>query len=238
VDVLGEYTKTEEGVKQVTAAYISTIKAIHGNKLKSSLAVKLTALGANFDKTLCQEKLGEVLKEAAGHHVNVEVDMEGAQLVDYTLQILSSFSAKGFSITLALQAYLNRTPDDLMNVSDKGIKVRLVKGAYKGDLEDYKKIQERFKELFEALLNRNNPFFVGTHDPLLIEWIKEKTERKKEFLEFGFLKVLADKTKLELVNQGWLASEYIPFGDSRTAYEKRRKRYLEELGKLGRAPVP
>ncbi|MEE9150745.1 MAG: hypothetical protein V3U20_02805 [Thermoplasmata archaeon] len=57
-------------------------------------------------------------------------------------------------------------------------------------------------------------------------------------MEFGFLKGLADKTKIELTCEDWLVSEYIPFGKDSTAYEKRRNRYLKELVKLGRTPAP
>ncbi len=68
--------------------------------------------------------------------------------------------------------------------------------------------------------------------------MKEKASKKKEFIEFGFLKGLADNTKIELAKDGWLISEYIPFGKDKSAYEMRRKHYLQELKKLGRVSAP
>ena len=158
--------------------------------------------------------------------------------MEYTLKTALSFSTQEIPITMALQAYLKRTLDDLNNILEQGINVRLVKGAYKGDLEDFKLIQKRYKESFDFLRNSNTPFFVGTHDPELMEWMKEKASKRIEFVEFGFLKGLADKTKIELACKDWLVSEYVPFGKDSTAYEKRRNRYLKELEKLGRTPAP
>ena len=36
------------------AAYLDCIKQIHENKLKASISIKLSALGAMFDAELCQ----------------------------------------------------------------------------------------------------------------------------------------------------------------------------------------
>ncbi|UCG68976.1 MAG: proline dehydrogenase family protein, partial [Thermoplasmata archaeon] len=217
IDILGENTRSKGEAKRNLESYLSIIKKIKKEKLKASLAVKLTAMGAPFDKTLCEDNLGKILKEAGKHMVNVEIDMEGTPLVDYILQTASSFSRQGFPITLALQVYLNRTSLDLKEVLKGRIIVRLVKGAYKGDLEGFDDIQEKFKEAIELLLHSEKIFFVGTHDPELIEWMKETLDRKKEFVEFGFLMGLAEKTKTELVNEGWLVSEYIPFGKEKGA---------------------
>lgn len=237
VDVLGEYTKNKEEVSQNVESCISIVKAIKEEELKASLAVKLTAIGAIFDKDLCQVNLGKVMEEAVKHEVDVEIDMEGAPLVDYTLQTASSFSKKGFQFTLALQAYLNRTPNGLNKLLEEGIKVRLVKGAYKGDIEDFSEIQKHFKSIFEALLKSKKEFYVGTHDSELIEWMKDKASKKKDQIEFGFLKGLSNNTKIELAREGWPVSGYVPFGSERKAYETRRLRYLKELKALGKSPA-
>ena len=60
-----------------------------------------------------------------------------------------------------------------------------------------------------------------------------KMEGKRDLIEFGFLKGLADRTKVAKAQEGWLVSEYVPFGENRTAYEARRRKYLKELESLG-----
>jgi proline dehydrogenase len=61
---------------------------------------------------------------------------------------------------------------------------------------------------------------------------------KRDLIEFGFLKGLADRTKIAMAQDGWRVSEYVPFGEGLAAYEARRKKYLNELQKLGRISVP
>jgi proline dehydrogenase len=236
IDLLGENKKTEEDTKQYQKEYTQCINRIRKENLKASLAVKLSALGANVDYALCERNLHDILKEAQKNQVMVEIDIEGTPLVDFTIDTAIKLTKERFPVILALQAYLERTSEDLKRVLSHGITVRLVKGAYKGDITDFKLIQERFKEIFHMLQKGNVPFLVGTHDPELIEWIKARAN--KLTLEFGFLKGLADKTKHQLIDKDWLVSEYLPFGKDVRTYETRRKRYLSELEKLGRAPAP
>jgi hypothetical protein len=49
-----------------------------------------------------------------------------------------------------------------------GIRVRLVKGAYAGDTQDFEDIQTRFKNLMRVLADSEQDFCIGTHDPELI----------------------------------------------------------------------
>jgi proline dehydrogenase len=57
-------------------------------------------------------------------------------------------------------------------------------------------------------------------------------------MEFGFLRGLADGTKLELARDGWIVAEYVPFGRDFEPYVLRRLNYLKRLGASGRAPAP
>jgi proline dehydrogenase len=238
IDILGENKKTEEDVGHSVKEYKTCLKRIRNENLNSSLAVKLSALGANVDQALCEKNLQEILKEAQENQAIVEIDIEGTPLVDFTIDTAINLAAKGFPIILALQAYLDRTPEDLKRLLSHGITVRLIKGAYKGDTDDFFLIQKKFRELFEQLLEKNSCFLVGTHDPDLIDWMKDKVRDKKDKVEFGFLKGLAEKTKISMAEQSWKVSEYVPFGSEARAYETRRGRYLIELEKLGRAPAP
>jgi proline dehydrogenase len=238
IDVLGENSKDEEEVGKYLQDYKTVIDSIADEKLKAAPSIKLTSLGANFDRDLCKEFVAELFTKASLNKVQFEMDMEGTPLVDFTLNSATHLSSEAFPVTLALQAYLNRSTADLYSLLENGIKVRLVKGAYLGDVDMFSFIQERFKFLFIILMDSKYPFSVGTHDLKLIEWIKGMMANKKEQIEFGFLMGLADKTKIELVEDGWNVSEYIPFGSEKIAYETRRNRYLMELEKAGRLPAP
>jgi proline dehydrogenase len=236
IDVLGEYAREESQAAGSVDAYLTAAKAIADYGLDASLTVKLSALGALFDQERCRKNVQTIAREAARRGVGFEIDMEGQSLVTYTLDVAAACAEKG-RVSLALQAYLDRSPDDVLRASESAIVVRIVKGAYVGSTTDFADIQKRFKQLSKILCAKATFFTVGTHDPDLIVWMTTKMEGKRDLIEFGFLKGLADRTKVAMAQEGWFVSEYVPFGKNRTAYEARRRKYLKELESLGRIPA-
>lgn len=240
LDSLGEYAKTPEQAKEAAANYLATAQTIHSANLKSvGIATKLSAMGLTFDRPLAEKLAREIVAKSYELNVPVEIDIEGTPSVEATWQIAKSLAEEGFPVILALQAYLDRTQADMEQAIAAGIKTRLVKGAYRGDTTDFGEIQSRFIRLFEFALAAEKPFDVGTHDPELIEtFTRQLNPEQKKMVTFGFLKGLADETKLSLKAQGFMVSEYVPFGDNRAAYVKRREMYLKTLSDLGRKPAP
>ncbi len=179
-----------------------------------------------------------MLATASSSAVELELDIEGTPSVEKVIGIALDAADKGFSLVLALQAYLNRTNEDVKNVLGAGIKIRLVKGAYKGDVSDFFEIQKRFIELFEEVMASGKDFDVGTHDPVLLQQMLEHPDfTDKQRVSFGFLKGLADQTKLDLAAKGYRIAEYVPYGNSRKAYVTRRHAYLNRLESLGLYPA-
>ena len=238
IDALGKYARDENQALKSVDAYISCIRAIKEHSLNASLTLKLTSIGATFDQALCRKNVQTIVNETSHHQVGFEIDMEGRNLVSYTLDIAMLYAQECEPLTLALQAYLNRTPHDLRQAIERKIRPRIVKGAYVGDTTEFKDIQERFKTLVEISVAKGGPFSVGTHDPELIGWLEREMENEKDQIELGFLKGLSDATKIDLANSGWNVAEYVPFGSSRSAYEARRLKYLRELHGLRRSPMP
>ena len=119
-----------------------------------------------------------------------------------------------------------------------GITVRLVKGAYQGDTDDFTTIQEQFRTHAGTLISAGASFSAATHDPELIDWLREEMSDHKDLIEFAFLKGLAERTKTEMATDGWKVAEYVPYGPGGQAYIQRRERYLAALEHLGRSPVP
>ncbi len=238
LDVLGPYARLEDQVSDSVESYLNLINLMKTEGLNASLSLKLTTLGATFDRDLCRKNVLDICEEASSKGVEVDIDMESWSFVKFTLDTALLLAERNYSIMLALQAYLDRTPSDMEVVLDHGIMVRLVKGAYSGDIADFHEIQDRFKSLAQVLLESGRQFEIGTHDPELLAWMKKKAIDKKEFVEFGFLKGFSDITKEEMVKQGWKVLEYVPFGKTGAAYDARRLNYLKRLERLGRAPAP
>jgi len=234
IDVLGEYSLTEAQADEALQCCLDCIDLIAKYELTASVSIKLTTLGAIFDEDLALANALFLADEARSHEVDFEMDMEAFKFVDMTIDAAERIRDVA-SVTLALQAYLDRTQDDIERLC-KDIRVRLVKGAYTGDMEDFDEIEEMFMKDVAILEEVGLSYGVGTHDPVLIKALEQKASRN--LVEFGFLKGLADDTKLRLVKGGWKVSEYVPFGKNSEAYVARRTTYLSRLGELGRSPVP
>jgi proline dehydrogenase len=238
IDILVGYGRNPDQVRQAADAYLETAKVIHRYGLDASISVKLTTLGAVLDRAFCQRTALLILREAADLSVGFEIDIESRGLVGFTLDTARICAAEGDPVTLALQAYLDRTPADLAEVVVHEIRPRLVKGAYAGDTDSFEEIQQRFRELVDLLLASGSSFSIGTHDPELLEWAQDRCAEEKGRVEFSFLLGFADQTKMKMARSGWNVAEYVPVGMHSRPYEARRMKYLRELDRLGRRPAP
>jgi proline dehydrogenase len=235
--VLDEYARSGGEVDGVSAAYQETIAGIAGQRLDAAISVKLSSLGALFDGDLALEKVYGLCHEAAKRGVGFEIDMEGRALVGPAIEAASLCRRKSLPVTLALQAYLYRTPGDLRLLLALGVIPRFVKGAYLGDTGDFSEIQKRFLALVKEAAGFEVNFQIGTHDPVLIPEIRSLMRVHRDRISFGFLMGLADRTKEEMAAEGWQVSEYVPFGKDAGPYVARRERYVRELKAAGRAAV-
>ena len=238
LDVLGEDISSEKHAEQTTETILYCSQVLNELDLDAAVSVKLSNLGVTNNKNSAKKHLLRILKETIDLNPNIEIDMEGTPLIDFTLQVALECAKENYYVTLALQAYLDRTIEDIETALDNDISIRLVKGAYIGDTNDFREIQDKFKTCFRTLFESDKHFSVGTHDLELIEWIKEIAKEQNDLFEFGFLMGLADETKLNLVHDGWAVVEYVPYGIDTKAYVTRRMRYLKTLENNGRKPAP
>lgn len=238
VAFLGKCARTDEQASQAFDSYFDSIKLLGEQKLDASITVKPTNLGVLLDEARCKERILKIFREAMTHKVGFEIATEQRNFVQFAVETSVSCAKEKRDVTLALQAYLDRTQEDLKIVLKNGIRPRLVKGAYLGDTDDYLEIQERFKNLAETVSENKHPLLVGTHDPELIRWTMQSAVSNKQLIKFGFLKGLSDNTKADLAGQGWSVLEYVPFGEKVEAYERRRWSFLRELDRLGKVLPP
>jgi proline dehydrogenase len=236
--LLDEYTQEREAATILAGQYSTLIESLAKEKIAGGISVKLTSLGALADKSLSEKLTLDLAQQARQQQVGFEIDMEGKGLADFTLATALSCREQGSPVVLALQAYLDRSRDDLRFLQEGGITPRLVKGAYQGDVSGYETVEERFKVLAGELLDEQIPFHVGTHDPLLLSWLRQRLGDRRNLVRFGFLMGLSDYTKQSMAADGWAVAEYIPIGDGGKAYIARRERYLTELRHLEKDPAP
>jgi proline dehydrogenase len=236
--VMAEYSLSHDESEQALTTQIAGLRTMGKSSCGASFSVKPSSIGILFDYSEYTRNLSLIAHEAWALGVSLEIDMEGRPHVEDTVRSALSLAAGGTTVTLALQVYLDRTPRDLDSCRNSGISIRLVKGAYLGDTDDFLTIQERFRKNAGTLISADIPFSAATHDPELITWLREEIPDRRELIEFAFLKGIADRTKNEMAADGWKVAEYVPYGPGGQGYRQRRERYIQTLERLGRAPVP
>jgi len=140
------------------------------------------------------------------------------------------------------QSALRRSANDLLHLIEVGDKVRLLKGAYHENEQiafaSHDEVNANYTKLLEIPFKRdyinNNEvdnstlrFAVATHDSKLIEHTIRLWKTSKiriENFEFEFLKGIQDELKRDLVEEGFIVAEYIPYGDEWLPYSVRRLR--------------
>ena len=233
LDILGRYNRDEAEAKAARADYISLLNDISRSRLQASISVKPSTLGGTLNRETALRLSQEIAERAAELKIPFELDIEGQRMIDLTLEMAENAARSGLPVTVALQAYLRRTSQDIDTMLDAGATSVSSRAPIRRPL-DFDMIQEasgtpRNNRMGRPVLHR---------DPRSrpIEWACNDLDR--DFLEYAFLKGLADETKECMAFEGWNVSEYVPFGKNKEGYETRRRTYLAKLAELGRSPVP
>ena len=238
LDILGESSRKETEIQNSVNDYGKLIRNVSAERLDAAVTIKITSLGYLLDREFCLRNLLDIGRIANDCNVGFEIDMEGRSMVDFTLNAARTCAEDGLQVTIALQAYLDRTGKDIYAMIENGVRVRLVKGAYAGEIKGFREIQSRFIGFAQKLSESGDKFALGTHDPEILSWAKLELDRAIDRIELGMLKGFSDATKLEFAKNNWKVAEYLPFGSNATAYIERRLQYLQQLRSQGLSPAP
>jgi len=168
-------------------------------------------------------------ESASRHHNFVRVDMEGSAFTEATLRVFCSVGAPREVLGIALQSYLRRTEADVDEMLKRGVRMRLVKGAYKEppDIAYARKrdVDESYQKLTEKLLASGIYHAIATHDDRIIaateRFAREHGIGPDEF-EFQLLYGIRRQLQRALIRQGWRVRVYVPYGREWYAYFMRR----------------
>jgi len=229
LDHLGENVETPVQALSAREAYLRALDAIaDAGDLDGAIAVKLTQLGLDDALDVCWANLAPILDAAARSGARVMIDMESHPYVDATLSIAVRAHERYAGAGVAIQAYLMRTEGDAFELPP-GCRVRLVKGAYlePPDLVHRHKadVDVAFARLFTTLLQRGHPIDVATHDPGLIEGVRERVDALENGwsqVEFQMLYGVRRDLQAQLAGQGYPVRVYIPYGTEWYPYLTRR----------------
>jgi proline dehydrogenase len=230
VDVLGEFIHERSQAVRTADEYIALLDAIAGERLDSTVSVKLSALGLEFDPDLALELITRVVEVAAGHDNRVRIDMEHSGLTDGTLAIYRALRESGHeNVGIVLQAYLRRTFDDVRALADLTPSVRLVKGIYIEPPEiaytERALVNRNFLALLRELVDLGCRVAVATHDDALVGEARRLADQRNltpDMYEFQLLLGVKEQLRDRLIAAGHRVRIYTPYGEAWYGYSLRR----------------
>jgi proline dehydrogenase len=229
LDYLGESVKEAAAAEGACEAYLNLLDQLAAENLDSHVSVKLTQLGLAIDEELARRSLARLAESAARYRNFVRVDMEGSAFTDATLRVFCSVDAPRDRLGIAIQAYLRRTPADVDELLRRGVRIRLVKGAY-NEPSDVALIRKRdvdmsYQKLMEKLLVSGIYHAIATHDERLIAAAEAFARERRiapENFEFQMLYGIRRRLQRTLIQRGWRVRLYVPYGREWYPYFMRR----------------
>ena len=228
VNHLGEHYREKPPVEATTREYLRLVAAMSERGIRGTVSLKPTQFGVLIDKAYALSQMLPVLDLTQAQSRPLWLDMEHSETTEDTLWIGERLFERDDRVGLCVQANLRRTAGDIDRLLDRGVRVRLVKGAYKEDPAiaylRRAEVDRAYLAHLETLFRRGRDFAVGTHDSRMIQRALELSREHATPFEFAMLQGVRDPLKGELVRQGHRVSEYIPYGPNWLPYFSRRLR--------------
>ncbi len=230
LDQLGERVSTLDEADAASRTYVRTAAAVVASGIERNLSVRLSQLGLHLDRAVCTDNLRRILMSAAPEGFFVRVDMEESSTVDTTLAIVETLRDQGYrDVGVALQAALHRSEEDLGRMLELGVRVRLVKGAYKEPkpVAHQRKadVDAAYERMMRRLLTEGDRPAIATHDAVLIERTRQFAASRgigADRFEFQMLYGIRRDLQAALLTQGCRVRVCVPFGRQWFPYYMRR----------------
>lgn len=236
LDHLGEDVANETEAKVAAEQYVIMLRALKERGLERNVSLKLSQMGLAIDPEFCFKNLERIVACAEATGGFIRVDMEGSDTTSKTLDIVRRAKRmRNTPVGAVLQAMLKRTPDDIVDLLEGNVTIRLCKGAYKEPADiAFKRmsdIRREFASDAKRLLTSGLYHGIATHDEKLIEEIKAfalKNGIRRDQFEFQMLLGIRPALQRRLVAEGWRLRVYVPFGRAWLPYTLRRLREKKE----------
>ena len=228
INKLGEYLKTPSTIEKTILDYEQIISSFRKWKVRGAISVKPTQVGMSINQKTCLANFERLIDSASKSHVFVWIDMESSEHTDDTIELYYALFSRYERLGIAIQANLKRSHEDIQDLVRHGGKIRIVKGAYRENskiaFKTRNEVDENYLNIMKTLFKDANEFGIATHDSKLINYAVELSKKYPKKFEFQLLKGIRDELKPVLVKQGFIISDYIPYGTNWLPYSIRRLR--------------
>ena len=228
---VGEYSKTIDEATAARNQYLEILNYYQNKKI--DLSIKISQFGLLISPENCESLLQQIVETAYNYGHTVRFDMEHSIITDKTLDLCLKLNQKyPETMGVALQARLFRTKDDMQELMNNNISVRLVKGAYIEKesiaLKNYKDIQDNYLQLIELLgKGMNRRCAVATHDENILNDVLSKPDADR--FDYEFIYGIRRDLQKSFKDQDHKVRIYLPYGDNWLPYAWRRLREFKNL---------
>ncbi|KPV43613.1 proline dehydrogenase family protein [Alicyclobacillus ferrooxydans] len=229
LDHLGEFVSDAAEANQLADDCIDALRAIHHAGAEATLSVKMTQLGMDIGLDVCMANMRRIVSQAKEYGLWVNIDMEDFPRCQQTLDIFNQLRQEYGNVSTVIQAYLYRSLDDVLGLSDEGVSLRIVKGAYKEPSEvafpEKQDVDANYVKIMEAQLLSKGYTMIATHDEKIIDHAKTFIAAHQipaDKYEFQMLYGIRTDLQQQLVQQGYPIRVYVPYGTDWYGYFMRR----------------
>ena len=245
LDHLGENTASADEASNATEDVVLILNAIAQSGVKSNVSIKLSQIGLTLDEALFRANLLRIAGQADRLGIFLRIDMEDSSLTDRTLQALGWLREQGYAnIGIVIQSYLYRSEADVEQLMREGVRVRLVKGAYREPASvAYPRkadVDAAFDRLTGQLIRgalaggaepvsadgRRPPMpAIASHDEARIRFAQQAAQEAglpRQALEFQMLYGIRRDLQERLAAEGYPVRVYVPYGTHWYPYFMRR----------------
>lgn len=219
IDYMGESTHDAVIAEHATQEFLNVIQTIANQKLDSSISLDLSHIGMVIDPELGYKNACILAKAAREAGIEMMISMEGTDHTNMILDIHQRLCERFDNVGITLQAYLYRTPNDLIAVLKRPGKVRLVKGAYEAPtslaMPRGANLDYAYRQLVEKLLKSGHICSIATHDQLLLDHAHRFVQEKgiqQDKIEFEMLKGIIPERLQVMCERGYRTRVYLPYG--------------------------
>jgi proline dehydrogenase len=229
LDYLGENVKSLDEAAACRDMYLRMLHALHSAGVEANVSIKLSQFGIDLSESACGENVAALVKEAAAIGGFVRIDMESSQYTDRTLALVTRLHREFGACGAVIQAYLQRSAQDVEQLEAERIRVRLTKGAYLEPPEiafsSKAQVDRNYVELAHSLLTIGEYPAIATHDEHIVAAVEKFIAGQsiaRDRFEFQMLYGIRRDLQRRLVRDGYRLRLYIPFGEAWYPYFMRR----------------
>ena len=229
LDHLGENVSDVREARSAAQDYIAILDTIKKAGVDANISIKLTALGLDISQELCEQDVRKILENAQKYQIFVRIDMEASAYTEQTIDITLRMHQQFEHVGTVIQSCLYRSKKDVEQLIAQGVRVRLVKGAYKEPktvaFQDKSEVDHNYVQLMKMLLLKGNYPALATHDEAIInaacKYARDHGISRDAF-EFQMLYGIRRDLQEKLVSQGYNMRIYVPYGSQWYPYLMRR----------------